>query len=516
MKFSAIPEKRVFLSIISEYDLNRSICEMADNAIDQWMKNGKVSKLKIDIAFDQIQKTITVEDNSGGVEEINLDHLVSPGKTSNEITEDVIGYFGVGSKRSMIALAEDITIHTRFKNNKTFCLHIDEYWITEDLSWDIEYVESKKSLKTGTTLIELSKLRISIEQNEIDSLKRHLSEVYGRFIELGIEIRVDNSKLSAIKFDSEWCFPPSYLPKQLNWKVDLGERLVDVSITTGLMNHSGDSDDSYGVFLYCNDRLITRGLNDYSVGFVSGLIGIPHYNISLVRTIIDIKGQSRDMPWDSSKSGIDQKHRVFKAIQQRIIDITKSYAQISRSLQGKWDEELFPHKRGKVQNEQLDNIGNIPKNYLPQAPASKERWHQKVQKLNASLLKQKPWAGGLQDSIIAADMIFKSSLVQKNRVCLVIIDSTLEIAYKEYILKEQGMGSKTFKNISENRADVQKEVLKTISISNVDLKKLNHYYKLRCDLIHQKSTPTIDDSEIEDYRQIVCDLLLKMFGMSLS
>lgn len=30
----AIPSKRLFLSIIADYDLNRSICELVDNAPD--------------------------------------------------------------------------------------------------------------------------------------------------------------------------------------------------------------------------------------------------------------------------------------------------------------------------------------------------------------------------------------------------------------------------------------------------------------------------------------------------
>jgi hypothetical protein len=30
----AIPSKRVFLSIIADYDLNRSVCELIDNALD--------------------------------------------------------------------------------------------------------------------------------------------------------------------------------------------------------------------------------------------------------------------------------------------------------------------------------------------------------------------------------------------------------------------------------------------------------------------------------------------------
>ena len=55
------PHKRFILSIVSDYDLNRSICELVDNATDIWIKNGKSSTLNIKINFDQTQKTILPE-----------------------------------------------------------------------------------------------------------------------------------------------------------------------------------------------------------------------------------------------------------------------------------------------------------------------------------------------------------------------------------------------------------------------------------------------------------------------
>lgn len=104
----ATPEKRIFLSIISEYDLKRSICELIDNAIDFWSKNRRTD-LEVSIQLDDRQRTITIEDNAGGIQESKLDHIISPGKTSNDISDDVIGYFGVGSKRAVVALAQDTT-----------------------------------------------------------------------------------------------------------------------------------------------------------------------------------------------------------------------------------------------------------------------------------------------------------------------------------------------------------------------------------------------------------------------
>jgi Histidine kinase-, DNA gyrase B-, and HSP90-like ATPase len=343
----ATPEKRIVLAIIAEYDLKRSICELVDNALDIWSKNSR-TPLTIKIGLDDRQQTITIEDNAGGLEEEKLDHLVSPGKTSNAISDDVIGYFGVGSKRAVIALSQEIAIHSRFKQEKTFSVKFGQHWIDEEEGWTIPYEESPNELEPSSTLIELSRLRVHITPEEIESLKMHLSEVYSRFLRKGIVILVNGENISPVSFDDDWTFPPGYSPKRIAKKISNEGREVKVDIVSGLIDHPGDPENSYGVFVYCNDRLIARGLTNFDVGFVKGMVGQPHYNISLVRTIVSLKGQSQDMPWDSSKSGISGKHEVFKMIRPDIIEVTKSFAQISRSLQGNWETENWRNSQRQI------------------------------------------------------------------------------------------------------------------------------------------------------------------------
>jgi len=511
---NATPEKRIFLSIISEYDLKRSVCELIDNAIDLWSKN-KRADLVVTIDADARQQTISIEDNAGGIEESKLDHVISPGKTSNEVHDDVIGYFGVGSKRAVVALAQDIAIHSRFEHDKAYVVRFGEHWINEDPDWHLPYGESTKKVPPYTTIVELSRLRMQIAPDILEELKVHLREVYAVFIERGVSVVLNGEKLPAITFDDQWAYPPNLFPKQFAARIPVEDREVGVEIVSGLIDHPGDPDNSYGVFVYCNGRLIARGLTDFAVGFTIGQIGNPHYNISLVRTIVRIKGQSRDMPWDSSKSGIDTKHPVFQVIRQSVIDATKSYAQVSRSLQGKWNSDVFPHKTGHVIQEPLDSIKNIPRSYLPTPPASKQRWHQKILSANATVLDQKPWSAGLLDSIIAVDLFVRpSTLTQKNRIALIVLDSALEIAYKEFLVNEKSIGTGKFGTIAGNRAAVQKEVLQHLSIPLATVQKIDHYYKLRCDLIHQRATPNVTDAQIEDYRKIVEQALHDMFGLT--
>jgi hypothetical protein len=506
------PEKRVYLSVISEYDLSKSICELVDNAIDLAKRN-KRQDLEVKISIDFTRQTIRVEDNAGGVRASDLALLFSPGKTTNEISDSGIGYFGVGTKRAVIALAQDVTIRTRFKNKQTCRIHFDDDWINQDEEWKLHYDVVQQRLSDNTTIIDLFKLRTPVVATDVDSLKRHLSEVYAIFIMQGVSIVVNNEKLNPVVFDDEWVFPIEFEPIRFSDKIDLEDRQVEVEITSGLINHSGDPDNSYGVFFYCNDRLIAKGLTDFSVGFESGKVGNPHYNISLVRTVVKLRGQSRDMPWNSSKSGIDTRHHIFQRLRTSVVTVTATYARVCRSLQGKWDDEVFPFTNGQIKHQSEIYVDSIDKSVLPTPPPSKPRWSQRVAAANKSVVANKPWAEGLQDSIIAVDAISRMSLAQKNRVALILLDSTLEIAFKEYLVNEQNIGMNKFSKIVGNRSNVEQEVFKYISVRSTTQQKIKHYYLLRNDLIHQRATPNVSDHDIADYRKIVELMLKKMFGL---
>ena len=73
------PEKRMFWSIISDYDLPTGLCELVDNAIDLWMAGGQKSKLNVEIVLDADRQLIRIFDNAGGVKQEELRLLVAPG-----------------------------------------------------------------------------------------------------------------------------------------------------------------------------------------------------------------------------------------------------------------------------------------------------------------------------------------------------------------------------------------------------------------------------------------------------
>ncbi|WP_422350800.1 ATP-binding protein [Flagellimonas sp.] len=136
-EISAIPSKRIYLSIIADYHLDLALCELIDNAIDNWIFNGRIQELCIEIDLDYEQQSITVKDNSGGIKEEDLPLIVGPGQSRENESKEIIGVFGVGSKRAVVALSKEIKIYSRFKDSKTLLVEIDDDWVQDEDNWDL-------------------------------------------------------------------------------------------------------------------------------------------------------------------------------------------------------------------------------------------------------------------------------------------------------------------------------------------------------------------------------------------
>ena len=201
----AVPSKRLFLSIIADYDLNRSICELIDNAIDIWIKNGKASSIEIKVDLELNQQTIVISDNAGGVEKSDLHLIVGPGQTSNVSADETIGIFGVGTKRAVVALSQDIKITTRYRRNKTFQVEFDEQWINSD-EWKLPVYEVD-DISESSTIVGLQKLRMKLTEESVTQLKEHLQATYARFIrDNNVIIKLGQEELQPLEFEN-WAFP---------------------------------------------------------------------------------------------------------------------------------------------------------------------------------------------------------------------------------------------------------------------------------------------------------------------
>ncbi len=252
---NTVPSKRIFLSIIADYDLNRSVCELIDNCIDIWTKSDKPKTLNIWIDIDKDNQTINIKDNSCGVKRAEISLLISPGKTSNEMKDNTIGIFGVGTKRAVVALAKEVKITTRYHQEKTYRIRFGDEWLYND-DWELPLYEVD-DIESGTTIIELRNLRIKITDDSLTQLKNHLEAVYAKFLtDERLNIKLNKTDLQPATFEN-WAYPPGYSPQRYKGVIatDDGDK-VDYEILAGLAKESSPSGGEYGVYIYCNNRLI--------------------------------------------------------------------------------------------------------------------------------------------------------------------------------------------------------------------------------------------------------------------
>lgn len=179
---SAVPSKRIYRSIIADYDLNTAICELIDNVLDSRRRNQFTQSTHVALDFDVDDQSITITDNAGGIQQDDLTKLISPGASLQAGDGSTIGIFGVGSKRAVVALAREIKIATRSRAaSKTFQLEYDDAWLSQE-EWDLPYYEVD-SLAEGTTKVVLSRLRFRIEREDVNALRQHIGCTYARFID---------------------------------------------------------------------------------------------------------------------------------------------------------------------------------------------------------------------------------------------------------------------------------------------------------------------------------------------
>ena len=79
-----------------------------------------------------------------------------------------------------------------------------------------------------------------------------------------------------------------------------------------------------------------------------------------------------------SKSGISANHPTFIAIRDKIIELVKHYASLSRRWEGQWEDEVFQYKTGNINETKLDDVSSNSKLYLPTLPQSKPHYAETI------------------------------------------------------------------------------------------------------------------------------------------
>ena len=510
------PDKRLYWSIISDYDLKTGLCELIDNAVDIWTSGEFGTPLAVSIVLDADQQFISVTDNAGGVSRADLKLLITPGGSNNSPDDETIGIFGVGSKRAVVALSQRISIKTRHHSEKSYQLDVDNAWL-ENPTWELPIYELP-DFEPGTTSVELHMLRRKLEDADVIEVREHLAETYGLFLERrNVSFLVNGSPIEGRTF-SKWAYPEEFPPHSATFPVDRGNQgTARVEVTAGLILDRDTRGENYGAYIYCNDRLIIKELRTRVVGYtVSAEAGMPHFDASLARVIIRFNGPAKLMPWNSSKTDVNSDNPTFQGARPTIIKLLGHFTRVSRALRKEWQSKVFPFESGKIVNIEAEAPIETKRLALPPLPRVNRNHAEVLKDDNKKVIVKYPWTSGLVESMAAVDMITRQRLETRNRIALILLDSTFEIGLKEFIVHKPDLfGFPDLKQLFKKRDDVIKLVVTKVAIPDGLLRRARHYYDQRNKLIHERATVGITNEDVDNYREVVSKVLNKLFYVKL-
>lgn len=319
------PKKEdMYRAIMADVDVAEAVLEITDNAIDNWERvSDKTDPMTIEIftrTTDDGETEFVIRDDSGGIRRDELQMLFGVGHSARDEIEGSVGAYGVGAKRAILRLADEATIATRYKSGteEGYGFTVDKEWLSED-TWE-RPVESF-DIQEGRTEIRLRNLNFQPE-SKIDDIREELRQAYEIFLGGGPQhsdrTGIDYDFVVRVEGDAieqpdpvNWSFTPydDLFPRQFqNIKLDSKEteNPVYLDVTVGLLQ-TAKADDA-GTDVYLQNRKVHDAAKDEQGGF-GGPNQLDSWSSQQKRLKIIVElhtdGDSRDLPWNSSKTGLD-------------------------------------------------------------------------------------------------------------------------------------------------------------------------------------------------------------------
>ncbi len=515
-RINITPKKKLLRSMATDLDFRMALFEIIDNSIDAWKKNRTNTKLMIHIYADREHGTLTYQDNAGGVEENNIAELFTLGDNGKKNSQETIGEFGVGLKRALFFMAKRFVLESKALGEDGFRINLDVDRYFDDENWEMAY-SLKTDLDEGSTRITFSAINFNMSEKVERDLRKSIAETYAYTLTNSGEIFINNTPVTFYKFEAWAKFEDPYnmySPKNLRFKIDSGGMSANVSVKVGLMETSAQTGD-YGFYIYCNDRLAIRAGKTPELGFNDNEFHYPHARLARFRCEIFINGPGNLMPWNSTKSGLNFDNPLLKEILPAIKKLSYPYLRFSSKIAS--PKHLIDQPIIKIfKNDEQILIDDINK-YVESYPefGSRARLQKGNKRTNRNL---SPWKQALLDAIkIAEGIIMKDKPEHKNRVAVLILDSTIEISLRDYLIYVVADKDSKVQGKEPHFDNLMKDVRgrsKNQGINKDSWEKISNLHRIRDDLYHNAADITVEDKSVLTFKEAVLEIISKLFNIT--
>jgi len=352
MKIDASATKDFFISIlIRDIDLAEAIVDLVDNSVDGARKlrgDGDLTGLYVHLELEA--NKFRIKDNCGGIEaEVARKYAFRFGRDSDDpppVTKHSVGQFGVGMKRAIFKLGNEIKIVSNAPTSR-FTVNFKVTDWKKDTDWDLKFITLEEGItvpeeELGTDIV-ITGLNESPSKEIVlgafhTKLRNMIESAHAESVNKGFEVKVGPYVLSALHpkllrsveltpiFKTFQFFPTSPNP-------------VTVRIYAGILD-SGPAEA--GWYVICNGRTILAANQDDTTGWGEGTPRF-HHQYSRFRGYIyfDCDDAGR-LPWNTTKTDVDAELPIYQAAKLEMINSMKPVLEFLNKLDREKDTEEKP------------------------------------------------------------------------------------------------------------------------------------------------------------------------------
>ncbi len=376
--------------LIRDIELIPAIIDLVDNSADGAKRLRKKPKddryaglfVNVEVSPDRF----VIEDNCGGMDvKLAREYAFKFGRAEDAkgpIGE--VGQFGIGMKRSLFKMGEKFTVASAAaKTRFTLPVKVPKWTAEKTTDWSFRFSEVEEDIKVpkgerGTKIVveDLHEfVREDFGQERfVNRLRRELAMRELRLLQQGLTITVNDEPISAQ--------PPILLagkdlsPIHVEKGLAVNGATLDMKLWAGLVEAASDDDDTddaekyrgeapAGWYVFCNDRLLLYADKTRLTGWgVEAATYHPQYG--RFRGYVLLEGDARYMPWNTTKTGVDEDSRVFREIQNEMFDALQKVQAVINRLK---KERRQPDEDTRPAVEALDEARPVTLLEVPVSPS---------------------------------------------------------------------------------------------------------------------------------------------------
>lgn len=352
-RVQAQPEKRFFINmLVKDIELLPAVLDLVDNSVDGARRirgDERYDDLHVELQVGPAEFRIT--DNCGGIDlDIARNYAFRFGRPEEAPTlAGSVGQFGVGMKRALFKLGTAFIIDSRTASTR-FVLAVDvNEWANEpgsDWSFTLTDLDDPYDPASGTgigTEIIVGPLHATVSEDfgssqTLASLRNQLRLRHREAMERGLRMTLNGEPVTP--FVPELLSSENVRPLYRTFDLDLDEGRVNVRIYAGAVRtdraNAPDDDEAEkilsepesGWYVFCNNRLLIAADRTSLTGWGNGMNAYhPQYRQFRGYVYID-SDRSSLLPWNTTKTGVDQDSRVWRRIFSEMIQAGNEVVQM--------------------------------------------------------------------------------------------------------------------------------------------------------------------------------------------